>query len=103
MEDMKKTERKIVKGNIFHTLGFGPEESLDLKLRSDMLMIINKIISKKKYSAHQLQVVLGENQPRVSELLNGKLDKLSLSRLVRYIAKLGQPIEIREKRTNVAA
>lgn len=100
---MKNTDRKIIKGNIFDALGFGPEESLDLKLRSDLLMIINKIISKKKYSARQLQAVLGENQPRVSELLNGKLNKLSLSRLVRYVAKLGQSIEIREKRASVAA
>jgi predicted XRE-type DNA-binding protein len=100
---MKTRERKVVKGNIFKALGFDSEESLDLKLRSDVLMIINKIIVKKKYDARQLQSVLGENQPRVSELLNGKLDKLSLSRLVRYVAKLGQSIEIREKRTNVAA
>ena len=100
---MKTRERKVVKGNIFKALGFDSEESLDLKLRSDVLMIINKIIVKKKYDARQLQSVLGENQPRVSELLNGKLDKLSLSRLVRYVAKLGQSIEIREKRTTVAA
>ena len=100
---MKKLQHKIVKGNLFNALGFGPEESLDLKLRSDMLMITHKTISKKKYNARQLQSVLGENQPRISELLSGKLDKLSLGRLVRYIAKLGQSIEIREKRTNVAA
>ncbi len=100
---MKKAAPKIVKGNIFDALHFASEESLDLKLRSDVLTIINKIISKKKYSARQLQAVLGENQPRVSELLNGKLDKLSLSRLVRYVAKLGQSIEIREKRRNMAA
>ena len=100
---MRKAERKIVKGNIFRALGFGREESLDLKLRSDMLMIIHKIISRKKYGARQLQEVLGENQPRVSELLNGKLDKLSLGRLVRYVAKLGRSIEIREKSTKVAA
>lgn len=100
---MRKIERKIIKGDIFGALGFDPEESLDLKLRSDMLMIIHRIISRKKYNARQLQEVLGENQPRVSELLNGKLDKLSLSRLVRYVAKLGRSIEIREKRTKVAA
>jgi len=45
---MKKVEHKIVKGNIFDALGFDREESLDLKLRSDMLMIINRIISRRK-------------------------------------------------------
>lgn len=99
----KRVERKIVRGNIFDALGFHPEEALDLKLRSDLLMIINKIIAKRKYSSRQLQHALSENQPRVSELLNGKLDKLSLKRLVRYAAKLGQRVEIRERRTTAAA
>ena len=94
-------KRKTVRGNIFAALGFESEEALDLKLRSDLLMIINKIIA--KYNSRQLQELLGEDQPRVSELLNGKLDKLSLNRLVRYAAKLGQPIEIRAKRGKVAA
>ncbi|HKE30477.1 MAG TPA: helix-turn-helix transcriptional regulator [Candidatus Angelobacter sp.] len=102
-EMTKKLEHKTVKGNIFDALGFDSEEALDLKLRSDLLMIINRIIARKKFSARQLQEVLHEHQPRISELLNGKLDKLSLNRLVRYVAKLGQRVEIRERRGSVAA
>ena len=101
MTNKNELKRKTVRGNIFAALGFESEEALDLKLRSDLLMIINKIIA--KYSSRQLQEILGEDQPRVSELLSGKLDKLSLNRLVRYAAKLGQPIEIRAKRGKVAA
>ena len=94
-------KQKTVKRNIFAALGFESEEALDLKLRSDLLMIINKIIA--RHDSRQLQQILGEDQPRISELLNGKLDKLSLNRLVRYAAKLGQPIEIRAKRVKSAA
>jgi predicted XRE-type DNA-binding protein len=101
MTNKKGMKRKLVRGNIFAALGFESEEALDLKLRSDLLMIINRIIA--KHDSRQLQEILGEDQPRISELLNGKLDKLSLNRLVRYAAKLGQPIEIRAKRGKVAA
>lgn len=101
MNSTKRMKRKIVKGNVFAALGFESGEALDLKLRSDLLMIINKIIA--KHDSRALQQALGEDQPRISELLNGKLDKLSLNRLVRYAAKLGQPIEIRAKRVNPAA
>lgn len=94
-------KRKAIRGNIFTALGFESEEALDLKLRSDLLIIINKIIA--KHDSRELQQILGEDQPRVSELLNGKLDKLSLNRLVRYAAKLGQPIEIRARRAKAAA
>ena len=99
----KKLQRKTVNGNLFGALGFAPEEALDLRLRSDLLMIISRIIARKKYSSSQLQQVLCEDQPRISELLNRKLDKLSLNRLVRYAAKLGQAIEIRERRGIIAA
>jgi len=68
-----------------------------------LLMIVKRIIIRKKYNSHQLQEVLCEDQPRISELLNGKLDKLSLKRLVRYVAKLGQAVEIRERRGIIAA
>jgi predicted XRE-type DNA-binding protein len=101
MPNKNELKRKTVRENIFTALGFESEEALDLKLRSDLLMIINKITA--KYNSRQLQEMLGEDQPRVSELLSGKLDKLSLNRLVRYAAKLGQPIEIRAKRGKVAA
>jgi predicted XRE-type DNA-binding protein len=97
----KGLKRKTVQGNIFAALGFESEEALDLKLRSDLLMIIHRIIL--KYDARQLQQILGEHQPRISELMNGKLDKLSLNRLVRYAAKLGQSVEIRAKRGKAAA
>jgi predicted XRE-type DNA-binding protein len=101
MINNKALKRKIVQGNIFTALGFDSEEALDLKLRSDLLMIIHRIIA--KYDARQLQQILGEHQPRISELMNGKLDKLSLNRLVRYAAKLGQSVEIRAKRGKAAA
>lgn len=92
---MRRAGCNIVNGNVFDALGFGPEESLDLKLRSDILMIVHRIISRKKYNVHQLQRILGENQP-VRELFDGKLDKLSLSQLVCYVARLGRSIEVGE-------
>src|SRR5690348_9287206 len=85
-----KVEHKTVKGNIFRALGFDADEALDLKLRSDLLMIINRTIAKRRCTARQLQDILQEDQPRISELLNGKLDRLSLKRLVRYVSRLGQ-------------
>lgn len=63
---------------MFAALGFESGEALDLKLRSDLLMIINRTIA--KHDSRELQQILGEDQPRISELLNDKLDKLSLNR-----------------------
>jgi predicted XRE-type DNA-binding protein len=37
---------------------------------------------------------MGATQSRMSELRNGKLERFSLDRLVRYLARLGREIEI---------
>ena len=43
----------------------------------------------KKYSQKELQGILGEPQPRVSELLNGKIANKSLEELLQYAVRLG--------------
>ena len=42
-----------------------------------------------KYSQKDLQVILGEPQPRVSELLNGKIANKSVDKLLYYAGRLG--------------
>ena len=56
-----------------------------------------------RYSQKQLQSILDESQPRVSDLLRGKMSKFSLEMLVIYAEKLGLRTEIRtETRTKKA-
>ncbi len=49
------------------------------------------------YSQKQLQTFLDESQPRVSNVLRGKMSRLSLEMLVIYAEKLGLRTEIRTK------
>jgi predicted XRE-type DNA-binding protein len=42
-----------------------------------------------KYSQKELQVILGEPQPRVSELLSGKIANKSVDKLLYYAGRLG--------------
>jgi len=43
----------------------------------------------RKYTQKELQVILGEPQPRVSELLNGKIANKSVDKLLYYAGRLG--------------
>ena len=43
----------------------------------------------KKYSQKELQEILGEPQPRVSELLNGKIANKTVDKLLHYAGRLG--------------
>ena len=78
------------KGDVFDAI-FPPEQAVVVKFKADLYEAIMKAAG--KYSAQQLQIIFNEPQPRVSELLNGKLGHKSLEKLFYYASKLG--IEVR--------
>jgi predicted XRE-type DNA-binding protein len=80
---------------VFEDLGFSPEEAAALKLKADLH---TKIVRRAaRYSQKQLQTILDESQPRVSDLLRGKMSKFSLEMLVIYAEKLGLRTEIKTR------
>ncbi len=77
----------VTHGNVFDDLGFSPEEATALKFKAELYQAILKYAQ--KYSRKDLQVILGEPQPRVSELLNGKIANKSVDKLLYYAGRLG--------------
>jgi len=82
--------------NVFEDLGFSPEEAAALKLKTDLHTKVVKAAA--PYSQRQLQTILDESQPRVSDLLRGKMSKFSLEMLVIYAEKLGLRTAITTKK-----
>jgi len=72
-----------------HELAAGNEEqaATALKFKAELYQAILRIA--KKYSQKKLQIILGEPQPRVSELLNGKIANKSVDKLLYYAGRLG--------------
>ncbi len=77
----------------FEDLGFSPEEAVALKLKTDLHTKIVKCAS--RHSQQELQTLLDTTQPRISDLMRGKMSKFSLEMLVIYAEKLGLHTEIR--------
>jgi predicted XRE-type DNA-binding protein len=63
-------------------LGFSPEHAAVLKFKAGLYQAI--LNCAKKYSQKDLQIILGEPQPRVSKLLNGKIASKSVDKLLYY-------------------
>ncbi len=87
------------KRNVFDDLGFSPEESAALTMKAELHSRIVRCA--KHYSQSQLQKILGESQPRVSDLLRGKISKFSLDALVGYAAALDMRPEIKTRQPAV--
>ena len=85
----------VTQGNVLDDLGFSPEQATALKFKAGLYQAILRCA--KKYSQKDLQIILGEPQPRVSELLNGKIANKSVDKLLYYAGRLG--IEAKAKFT----
>ncbi len=95
---MKRAAKKptsVTRGNVLDDLGFSPELATALKFKAELYQAILKYAQ--RYSQKDLQVILSEPQPRVSELLNGKIANKSVDKLLNYAGRLG--IEARAKFT----
>ena len=90
----------VTRGNVLDDLGFSPEQAAILKFKADLYQAILK--HARKYSQAQLQVILAEPQPRVSELLNGKIANKSVDKLLYYAGRLGIEARARFPQTNKA-
>ncbi len=88
----------ITRGDVLSDLGFPPDQATILKFKADLYHALLK--QAKKYSRAQLQVILGEPQPRVSELLNGRIANKSVDKLLHYAGRLGIEAKARFPQTN---
>jgi predicted XRE-type DNA-binding protein len=77
----------ITRGSVLDDLGFSPDQATALKFKAELYQAILKCA--KQYSQRQLQIILREPQPRVSELLNGKIANKSIDKLLQYAGRLG--------------
>ena len=82
-------------GNIFLDLGFPPHEAAVLLLRAELAEALRQRIESENFTQAQAAKRLGIAQPRVSEIVRGKIELRSLDYLVGLCAKAGVSMEVR--------
>lgn len=76
-------------GNVFRDLGFSSEEAENLRLRSEMMVRLARVIDDRGLTQAEAARIFGVTQPRVSDLVRGKIDLFSIDMLVNMLAKAG--------------
>jgi len=94
-----------VEGSVLDELGLDRQSALELKLKAALHQKILQLIKRRGYRARDLERILKIQQPRVSELMRGKLSTLSVARILLYGDLLGAKAEVQLKqiRANAAA
>src|SRR6266571_7425842 len=76
-------------GNVFRDLGFSAEEAEHLLIRADLLIQLQKAIVSRGLRQAKAAKILRVTQPRVSDLLRGRIDLFSTDCLIDMLARLG--------------
>ena len=76
-------------GNVFRDLGFTPDEAERLRIRSDLLIQLQKTIRSQRLKQAEAAKLLGVTQPRVSDLVRGRIDLFSVDTLIDMLARFG--------------
>jgi len=71
-----------------------PQESENMRLRSRLMMALAERIKTESWTQKQAAARLGVTQPRVSDLVRGKIDLFSLDSLVNMVAAAGLHVEM---------
>lgn len=80
---------RLVFENIFEVVTEDPIEAADLRFRSDLLTTLVALFEDRKWKQADIAKALDIPQPRVSELMRGKIQLFSADKLIGYLAKLG--------------
>ena len=81
-------------GNVFRDLDFSAEEAENLRIRSDLMVRLTKVIRDEGLTQAEAARVFGVSQPRVSDLVRGKIDLFSIDMLVNMLAKAGLRVTV---------
>ena len=86
----------IVKGssNIFEDLGFEKDEAANLKIRADLMLDLQKFIQSKNWTQAEAAIFFGETQPRISNLMNGDIERFAIDKLVQMLSQAGMDIRV---------
>ncbi len=81
-------------GNVFLDLGFGAEEAAHLELRSSLMFTIRKLMQDRKLTQIKSAQLFGVTQPRISDLVRGRVDLFSSDSLVDMLARAGIRVDV---------
>ena len=94
MRTVEKVKLTRSRGNVFRDLGFSGDEAEYLKLRAELMVNLQKVITARGLKQAEAAELLGVTQPRVSDLMRGRIDLFSIDTLIDMLTHLGIRVKL---------
>ena len=72
-----------------------PAEAENMKVRSTLLMALRAHLAESGLTQKEAAKQLGVTQPRISDLMRGRVDLFAVDRLLKMLAKAGLRVEVK--------
>ena len=93
---MKKAKQQVF-ANVWDAIAESPQEAVNLKLRSELMDQIEALIRKNGWTQAEAARRCGVSQPRINDLLRGRISRFSLDALVNMLTDAGLEVDFRIK------
>mgnify|MGYP000169649161 CR=1 FL=1 len=92
---MKKLLANARYKNVWDAISDTPEEAAHMKARSELMIAVTQFILREQLTQAQAAKLLGVTQPRVSDLMRGKIDLFSIDTLIELLHAAGLQVEMK--------
>ena len=97
------TKLQRSKGDVFRDLGFPAAAAENLRLRADLMIELSKVIKARRLTQARAAKLFSVSQPRVSDIVQGKIDRFSVDTLIAMLGHAGVQVELSVKRRSRVA
>ncbi len=98
MQDEREEGRQERYEDVWDALEATPEVAADMRLRSDLMIRVQRQVAAWGMTQTAAAGRLGITQPRLNDLLRGKVGKFSLGALVDLAARAGLQVRVEVER-----
>lgn len=88
---MTKTETYT---SVWDAISDTPEQAANLRARAEIMQQISVIVKDKDWTQAQAATHCGVTQPRINDLLRGRVSRFSLDALVNIATAIGQRVHV---------
>ncbi len=84
-------------GNVFADIGYSTAEAADLTAKTVLILTMKDAIGQRKLTQLEAARLCGTDQPTLSKVLRGRMESVTIDRLVSWLNALGQDVAIMVK------
>ena len=88
---MKKSEYK----NVFEALEGDKTVAENLKIRAELMHALRSFVKSEGLTQIDAARLFNVSQPRISDLVTGKIDKFTIDMLITMLSSIGKHVDIR--------